>query len=203
MAGRDREGRGRMRLLLAQTCARIMTEEGVNDYLVAKRKAAQRLGVTIRTLMPSNVEIEAALAEYQRLFLANARAAQLESLRQGAIKAMRFFERFRPRLVGSVLAGSVGLAEEVQLHLFADMPEEFELYLMQYNIPYDAGVRRLRVGSRLYAFYPTYGFGAGDVNFQITVFPSGSEREAPLSPIDGRPMRRVTLKELEALLFCG
>ncbi len=45
-----------------------MAEHGVSDFLFAKRKAAERFGVTDHAVLPKNVEIEEALVEYQRLF---------------------------------------------------------------------------------------------------------------------------------------
>ena len=46
-----------------------MAEHGIGDFLAAKRKAAERLGVEDgAAMLPKNSEIEAALAEYQRLF---------------------------------------------------------------------------------------------------------------------------------------
>ena len=57
------------RHLLAQEAARIMAEEGVRDFRFAKRKAAERLGFDPRSLhLPTNLEVEQALAEHQRLF---------------------------------------------------------------------------------------------------------------------------------------
>lgn len=199
MAGRLREDE-RTRALLVQACARIMAEEGVRDYLVAKRKAAQRLGISSRALMPSNVEIDAAVHEYQRLFLAGTRPEVLNRLRSGALGAMRFFEQFRPRLVGAVLSGTASPDTDVQLHLFADAPEEVQFYLMRHEIPFETGARRLRVGAGGYESFPTFAFGAGDVNVDLTIFPPESEREAPRSPVDGRPMKRATLRDLALLI---
>ena len=58
-----------LRRALAQEAARIMAEHGIRDFLIAKRKAAERMGVSdVAAVLPRNVEIEEALAEYQRLF---------------------------------------------------------------------------------------------------------------------------------------
>ena len=51
-----------LRRALAQEAARIMAEHGIEDFLQAKRKAADRLGVNDVAVLPKNVEIEAALA---------------------------------------------------------------------------------------------------------------------------------------------
>ena len=53
-----------LRRALAQEAARIMAEHGIRDFLVAKRKAAERFGVTDGgAVLPKNSEIEEALAE--------------------------------------------------------------------------------------------------------------------------------------------
>ena len=42
-------------------------------------------------------------------------------------------------------------------------------------------------------------FMAGDVGFEIVTFPTDAVREAPLSPVDGKPMRRARTAEVQAL----
>ncbi|MDQ2697046.1 MAG: hypothetical protein M3Z21_17040 [Pseudomonadota bacterium] len=199
MATRQRD-EGRQRILLAQQCARIMAEEGVKDFLTAKRKAATRLGVANRALLPSNAEIERALAEYQRLFKADRQPLRLRTLRQAAVEAMHFFARFRPRLVGGVLAGTADAHSDITLHLFADTPEEVVLFLLEHDIPFVTSERRLNLGSGGYASYPVYGFAAGDAGIDLTVLPPEAERQPPRSPVDGRPMRRAGVAAVQALL---
>jgi len=199
MVTRQRD-ESRVRTLLAQECARLMAEEGVKDFLTAKRKAAARLGVSRRALLPGNTEIEQALVEYQRLFKAAEQPLQLRLLRQTAVEAMRFLARFRPRLVGAVLNGTAGPHADVKLHLFADTSEEVALFLLEHTIPFETSERRLRLGNGEYATFPVFGFGAGGVDIDLTVFSRGAEREAPRSPVDGRPMRRAGLAEVQALL---
>ncbi len=53
-----------MRVRIAQEAARLMSEEGVQDYYAAKRKAAQHLGAPDTRNMPRNQEVEEALHEY-------------------------------------------------------------------------------------------------------------------------------------------
>lgn len=199
MAARHRD-EPRLRTLLTQECARIMAEEGVKDFMLAKRKATARLGLTNRTLLPSNIEIEQALLAYQRLFKSAEQAFHLRTLRQAAVEAMRFLARFRPRLVGPVLTGAAGNQMEINLHLFADTAEEVVLFLLQHSIPFNAIERRLRFGNGAYAGFPAFSFGAGEVNIEVIVFARDAEREAPRSPVDGRPMRRANLAEVQALL---
>jgi hypothetical protein len=192
-----------MRLRLAQEAARIIEEEGIRDFHSAKRKAAAHLAATDTRNMPSNTEIEQALIEYQRLFKAATQPSRLRELREAALNALRFFTRFHPRLVGSVLSGTANAHSDVNLHLFTDVPEDVALFLMQEGIPYDTGERRLRLGNGDSANYPVYRFLAGDTRLDLTVFPIDGERQAPRSPVDGKPMRRAGLAAVEELLKDG
>src|SRR5580658_4301662 len=92
-----------LRRALAQEAARIMAEHGIRDFFVAKRKAAERFGVTDGAVLPKNTEIESALGEYQRLFGGDSHTESLHAQRAAALHAMRQLSGFGPRLVGSVL----------------------------------------------------------------------------------------------------
>ncbi len=188
-----------MRLRIAMEAARILAEGG-SDYQSAKRKAAASLGAPDTRNLPSNVEIEQALIEHQRLFYGDTQPARLRELRLEAVKAMEFFQDFDPKLVGPVLNGTAGEHSDVQLHLFAGTQEEVALYLMERGVPYDQSERRLRFGRDRYEVLPVYRFVAGDIDLDLTVFPLDRLRQAPCSPVDGRPMRRGNLGQVQALL---
>jgi hypothetical protein len=199
MAHRHRDAQ-RVKTLLAQECARLMADEGIPDFRTAKRKAAARLAVANKALLPDNREIEQALMDHQRLFHADRQASRLRELRQTALDAMRFLARFRPRLVGPVLTGTAGPNADIQLHLFADAPQDVALFLMEHQAPFTTADRRLRLGNGDSACLPVFRFGVGDHGLDLTVFTLLAEREAPPSPVDGRPMRRAALTEVQSLL---
>lgn len=195
-SGRDQQ----MRARIAQEAARLMAEQGVQDFYLAKRKAAQHLGAPDTKNMPRNVEVEAALAEYHRLFQGDAQVNHLRALRNSAAKAMRFLAQFSPRLVGSVLTGSAGLHTTIDLHLFADTPEEVSFFLMDASIPFQVSQQRMRVGKDEWRDFPSFHFVAGEHAVDMVVFPREGSREAPRSPVDGRPMVRAALNQIEVLL---
>ncbi|MFZ4790883.1 MAG: hypothetical protein ACOYMW_08340 [Candidatus Competibacteraceae bacterium] len=202
MPHRHREDH-RIKTLLAQECARIIAEEGIQDFRSAKRKAALRLGIADKTALPDNAEIEQALLDHQRLFHADRQARQLRSLRETALEAMHFLASFRPRLVGPALTGAVGLDDGIRLHLFADTPQEILLFLVERHIPFETTERHLRMRSGVEVHAPVFRFSAGEQPVELTVFTLLAEREAPCSPVNGRPMRRATLAEVKALLADG
>lgn len=194
--GRDQQ----MRQRIALEAGRIMVESGSEDFAGAKRKAAARLGAPETRNLPSNTEIEEALREYQRLFRAESQPRALRALRNTALEAMQMLERFSPLLVGPVLHGTADAHAGITLHVFSDTPEEIGLFLMGRGIPAELGERRLRTGAETYAVYPVYAFLAGAVPVELVVFPVDGQRQAPLSPVDGRPMRRAKPEAVKALL---
>jgi hypothetical protein len=103
--------------------------------------------------------------------------------------------------VGSVLSGTAGLHADVNLHLFADTPEEVSVFLMDKNIPFEPSMKRLRVAREQWEEYPSYQFMAGDYPVELVVFPATKWREAPRSPVDGKPMQRARIEELEVLIM--
>ena len=48
--------------------------------------------------------------------------------------------------------------------------------------------------------YPGVHFEFDDHSVDATVFPVDGIRQAPVSPVDGKPMRRASALEVEALL---
>jgi hypothetical protein len=189
-----------VRRALAQEAARIMVEHGVDDYLFAKRKAALRLGVGEHAAMPKNSEVEAALAEYQRLFAADTHADTVTAQRRAALAAMHLLEEFEPRLVGAVLSGTSTPYQGIDLHLFSDTPEAVTIKLLERGIRYRIAERRVRMNAERVLQYPSLSFEAADHEIEATVFPVDGIRQAPLSPTDGRPMHRAARDELEELL---
>jgi hypothetical protein len=184
---------------IAKEAARLMCEAGIRDFQLAKRKALARLRIPDQRHLPSNEEIESALSEYQRLFRADSQPRRLAELRRTAVNAMRFLERFDPRLVGAVLSGTADEHSDVCLHLFADTAEDVGLFLIDNGIPHEHGERSMRLAADDTWRLPTCRFMADDVPVELVVFAARARRRVPLSPVDGRPMQRAALRAVEAL----
>lgn len=200
MARKTHERAENLRRELAQAAARIMAEQGISDFLMAKQKAAQRLGVSANGNLPRNREIQAALEDYHRLFGAGRQDAVIARLRREARNAMTLFDGFSPRLVGQVLAGTASDHAAVELHVFADTPEQVALHLMHSEVPFEVGEWRGRSRRGDVIICAAYTFMAGDVPVEAVVFPLKGLREAPSSPVDGQPMNRASMRDLDALL---
>jgi hypothetical protein len=189
-----------LRRAMAQEAARIMAEHGIHDFLTAKRKAAERFGNPDDAALPRNTEIESALAEYQRLFAADTHGTKLQRQRYAALLAMRRLAAFDPRLVGPVLSGTATQHADVQLHLFAERPEAVALQLLDHGVQHEIIERRLRLDAERVRNYPGIRFEIDSQPIEATVFPLDGIRQAPVSPVDGRPMRRADTTDLEVLL---
>ena len=186
---------------IAQLSARLMVQEGINDYQYAKQKAASQLGMDWNSRnLPSNSEIEEEIQIYQRLFYADSQPQRLLEQRNTALQAMQMFADFHPRLVGSVLSGTATDNAEITLHLFADTAEDVAFLLMNQGIPYTTIEKRYRNKTAQQVTYPGYRFVAGDEPIVLIVFDLKDRRWSPPSPVDGKPMQRANLRDVQQLL---
>jgi len=191
---------GHLRTAIAQEAARLMAEHGIQDYLVAKRKAAERYGVTDNAVLPKNTEIEEALAGYQRLFGGGLHADSLGEQRRAALQAMRMLAPFEPRLVGPVLSGTATPHSDIQLHVFIDSSEALYTHLLDRRYAYEVLERRLRMNPERQLGVPTVRFETAGNTVEAFIFPKDGIRQAPVSPVDGKPMRRAGVGEVERLV---
>ena len=195
------EGRAhQLRRRVALEAARLISEHGIHDYQLAKRKAARHVGVDEDGYLPRNREIEEALREHQRLFRSDEQPHALRLRREAARDAMRFLGRFEPRLVGSVLEGTADTHSPVSLHVFDDSPENVTGFLHDHGIAFETRARTLRIDRARNAEFPVLLFNADNVPMDVTVFPRDALRQAPLDPIDERPQQRASLAALDAML---
>jgi predicted nucleotidyltransferase len=192
-----------LRQALAQEAARIMAEHGIEDFLQAKRKAADRLGVHDVSALPSNVEIEAALRAHQRLFGGDTHDHTLKEQRRIALDTMRLLHEFQPRLVGSVLTGTATNYSDINLHLFADRSESVAIKLLEIGVPHHFHERRVKMDAGRIINYPALRFEASGRTVDATVFPIDGIRQSPYSPVDGRPMHRADAREVSDLVETG
>ena len=124
----------------------------------------------------------------------------LEAQRRAALAAMRYLKEFEPRLVGSVLSGTATEHSDVQLHLFAERAESVTLKLIDEGIPHEVTEKRVKLNAERVRPFPGVRFEVDDQPIEAVVFPTDGIRQAPVSPVDGRPMRRASALEVEALI---
>lgn len=187
------------RLLVAQEAARMLAHGGGADYTRAKLKAAQRLGYRDEASLPHNTDVEQALMEYRRLFQPDAGDA-LRQAREAALEAMEFLSPFQPRLAGPVMEGTADAGTPITLHLHSEDPDAVPRFLEQHAIPAEPGERSIRLDRARRARFPSWHLEAGGVGFDLVVLPPVVLRQAPLSPLDERPMQRASAAQLRRRL---
>ena len=124
----------RNHIRIAQLSARLIVEEGIDNYAVAKRKASERLGLDWRKFLPDDDSVTAALQEYHRIFRFQQQDEFIHHLRMTALQAMEFLGMFSPRLIGTVLEGTAGEHNPIILNLYPDTPEEVIWKLVETNV---------------------------------------------------------------------
>ena len=147
----------------------------------------------------SNREIESALAEQNRIFGGTEHESMLASLRHVALNVMYELEYFCPCLVGPVLSGNITQSSAINLHLFSDTAEVIGMRLNESGLRNNPTLRKHRLRRDRVQEFPGYRIFTQEFEVQATVFPERIKAHAPLSPVDGRPMKRAKLKDVEAL----
>jgi len=189
-----------LREQLAQEAARLIVDHGMHDYGQAKRKAALRFGVRESSALPSNSEIESSVIERQRIFEPDLHQRRVTAMRLLAVEIMAFLFEFQPRLVGPVLAGTVTDNSPLELHVFTDSPEAVLNELEVQGIKSRNCQRRYRVNGQGISIIPGFRFSRDGDRVYVIVFPEKGVRQAPLSPVDRKPMQRAGRRRVLALL---
>jgi hypothetical protein len=183
----------RTRLSIASAAARLMAEDGITDYVVAKRKAIQGLGLPENTRLPENAEVESELRLYQRLFQDQEQIDRIDRLRHKASEIMRIVQDFNPYLAGSVLDGTAGRYAEIDIQLFTDSAKDVEIFLLNRKIDFEHSVPRSDRAEAVLTLTDE------DATTNLIVYPRKEER-VTFKTRDGRVRPRMRLEALEALL---
>ena len=116
---------------------------------------------------------------------------------------MDMLQSFSPRLVGPVLQGTADDHSAVNLHVFADSPEAIAMTLSSLGLNYRPYERRLKSRRDQVEIFAGFEFEHERTVVQATVFPVDGIRQAPISPINGKPMQRANAKAVIQLIDGG
>lgn len=192
-------GRNVTRSRIAHLAARLMAEDGIEDFALAKRKAARQAGMPETRDLPANDEIEAALRLYRQIHHPDTHRSHLRALRRAAVQAMREMSRFNPYLTGTVLNGNAGKYADINLQLFPDNAKAVELFLIDRGIPYQTAQTRLFAGQELRTV-PVFTIHHDGVEIEITVFSLQDLRLPLRSSMEGKVIERAKIEQVEELL---
>ena len=188
-----------MRARIAAVAARIMAEDGIDDFALAKRKAARQLGAPQSEALPGNDEVESELRAYRALYQADEHPERIAELRRIALDAMRAFERFNPYLTGPVLKGTAGPYAEIELQLFPGSPKDVEIFLLERGLPFDTHEGRRFSGDRAHAM-SVFSLLWDGTPLKLAVFDPRDERLALKTSQAGRVLERAGMAEVASLL---
>jgi hypothetical protein len=188
-----------MRARIAAVAARLMAEDGVDDFALAKRKAARQLGAADTQSLPANDEIEAELRAYQSLYQGDEQRERIHELRTVALEAMRSLADFKPYLAGPVLKGTAGRYADIDLQLFTDDLKAVELFLLNRNFVYAVSEQRHYCGDEPRAV-PVLRLDWDGVPVNLAVYAAKDERAALKASATGRPIERAGPGAVSALL---
>ncbi|HQR50094.1 MAG TPA: hypothetical protein PKW44_00475 [Methylophilaceae bacterium] len=188
-----------LRQMIAQLAARMIAEDGAQDYAHAKRKAARQLAVSDTHCLPTNSEIEQELRLHHEIFRSAEQPRHLFRLRNEALAVMRLLERFNPHLVGAVLEGTAGRYAETEIHLFADSLKDVELFLLNQGIQYRMEEKTYRFGNERRSL-PRFSLEGAHGVIQVTVFATDDLRVPPKSRLRNGSQERADTPTVAAMV---
>ena len=96
-----------MKATVANLAAQMIMEEGIKDYLFAKKKAAKSLGFNENTSLPTNSQIDKAIDDFNKIFNSNIDIEFLQQLKTQALEVMHIFKNFKPHLMNQLSQGII------------------------------------------------------------------------------------------------
>lgn len=189
---------GLTRSRIAAQAAKLMADQGIDDFSLAKRKAARQLGLPAGHALPDNEEVEAELRTYRGLFQAEEHPGVVLDLRRRALAAMQYFSRFDPYLTGSVLKGTAGRHSVVNVLLYAANEKEMEFFLLDRQIPYSVS-NQAQAGSRGGGTSPVFDLEWDGAALRFELCDTSGQRALRTTRASAPPAR-AGIDELERLV---
>jgi hypothetical protein len=127
----------KIKLSVANLAAQLIMEEGIKDYLYAKKKAAKSLGINENANLPTNSQIDKAIDEFNKIFNPNIDIEFLQQFKTQALEVMSIFKNFKPHLMNQLSQGIIPKFPEIKINLFADNLKDVEYVLLNSELSYD------------------------------------------------------------------
>jgi len=127
----------KIKLSVANLAAQLIMEEGIKDYLYAKKKAAKSLGINENANLPTNSQIDKAIDEFNKIFNPNIDIEFLQQFKTQALELMSIFKNFKPHLMDQLSQGIIPKFPEIKINLFADNLKDVEYVLLNSDLSYD------------------------------------------------------------------
>ncbi|MBT3918322.1 MAG: hypothetical protein HOF25_03625 [Nitrosomonadales bacterium] len=136
-----------IKISVANLAAQMIMEEGIEDYLFAKKKAAKSLGLNENMSLPSNSQIDNAIKDFNKIFNQDVDIEFLEHFKTQALNVMSMFKNFRPHLMNQLSEGIIPKFPEIKINLFTDNLKDIEYIILNSEISYE--FREVKMNSKV------------------------------------------------------
>jgi predicted HD phosphohydrolase len=186
----------KLRRQIAWEAARLMYSRQESEYFRAKLKAAKRIcrGWVKPADLPSNTEIRDQIQTLARLYEGDARTQNLMDMRIEAVRIMQILDRFRPKLIGSVLTGHVRSGSDIDIHLFTDSVQAVTLVLEEHGLVFDVEHKQVRKDGTETIYVHIH--VKDRFPFELTVYSEDKAHYVFKSSITGKAIERAGLSDL-------
>ncbi len=191
----------KFRRQIAWEAARLMYSREVSEYYIAKQKAAKRLckGWVKPADLPSNAEIRDQIQLLARLHEGHEHHAKhLLDMRIRAVWWMRRLAAFHPKIIGSVLTGTVREGSDIDLHVFAANPHSITVELDDDGIRYEVERKRIVKDGQQRIF--THIHVHDEFPIELTVYHPSQLGFRFRSSITNKSIEQASLSDLERLI---
>jgi hypothetical protein len=191
----------KIRRQIAWEAARLMYSRDVSEYYAAKQKAAKRIykGWIKPADLPTNAEIREQVQLLARLHEgSHARSERLLEMRIRAAWWLRRLSPFHPKLLGSVLSGSIREGSDIDIHVFAANPNSIGVALDELRVHYQIERKRIVKDGEQRVF--THIHVHDEYPVELTVYHPSYLGFRFRSSITNKSIERMGLSELERLI---
>ncbi len=185
---------------IAWLAARMMYDRSESEYYRAKMKAARQVcqGWVKPKDLPSNSEIRDEIQNIARMHEGQERLDRLQAMRVAAYRMMVVLERYRPRLIGSVLTGHIRSGSDIDLHVFSDHFDAITTELDLHGYTYEVERKKVRKDGEEHIYRHIH--VQAEHPFELTVYSEDKLSFGFKSSITGKAIEKAGLKELKSLL---
>jgi hypothetical protein len=191
----------KLRRQIAWEAARLMYSREVSEYYNAKQKAARRLykGWIKPADLPSNAEVRDQVQMLARLHEGpETHAQRLLDMRMRAVWWMRKLSAFHPKIIGSVLTGTIREGSDIDLHVFAGNPHSITVDLDDEGIRYEIERKRIIKDGQQRVF--THIHVHDEYPVELTVYHPSLLGFRFRSSITNKSIEQASLSSLERLI---
>jgi predicted nucleotidyltransferase len=186
---------------IALRAAQLMYARECVEYFQAKRRAAEQVRGRAdgrHTDLPSNAEIREHVQMLVQMLEGQKRGQELRAMRLEALRFLRLLERYKPKLIGSVLTGHIREGSDIDLHVFCDSNALVTETIEREGYAFEVERKHVRKHGAERLFTHVHVDAAFRV--ELSVYRADQANFPFRSSITGRTIERADAQQLESLL---